>query len=87
MPRLRKYCAESFMNFSLEWLEWDPLAIYADETIFLVLGNDAVSKNFAVPDTWHVKKVTVFYGKHHFHRVDAADVTVDTDQIHESIVW
>lgn len=79
MPRLGKYCAESFVNFGLEWLEWNPLAIYTDETIFLILRNDAVSKNFAVPDTWHVKEVAVFYCKHHFHGVYAADVTVDTD--------
>jgi len=75
------------MYFCLERCERNTLAVYTNEAVFLVLGNDTVSENLAVPDSGVVKQLVGLDGKHHLHRFKAADVAVDADQIHVPVVW
>lgn len=86
MARLRKYGTKSLVDLSLEGLERNAFAVYADVPVFLIPGNDTVSKDFAVPDSRHFEEFAAFDGEHHLHGVEAADISIDAHEIHEAVV-
>jgi len=74
------------MYFRLEWCERNPFAVYTDEAVVLVLGDDAVPKDLAVPYSGHFKQLIGFGCKHHLNCFKAADVAVDAEKVHEAVV-
>lgn len=74
------------MYFCLEWCERNSFAVYTNEAVFLVLGDDAVSENFAVPDSRVIKQLIGLDCKHHLHCFKTADVAVDADKIHVAVI-
>lgn len=86
MPGFGKDGSEALVNFRLEWLERNPLSIYADVTVSGTFRNNSVTEDLAVPDAGHVKKLEVFDSEHHFESSCTRDIAIDADEIHIAII-
>jgi hypothetical protein len=75
------------MNLGLKRRKRNSLAINANITIRLVLGNDAVAENLAIAHKRLVEEMAAFDGEHEVEGFEPADVPVDGDQVHVAVVW
>jgi hypothetical protein len=86
MTSLREDRAESLVHLCLERRKRHTLSINGNIAIVLVFRDDAVAENLAVPYARHVEEVAVLDSKQHLHGCQAANVTIDADKVHESVI-